>query len=237
MFHLRGIEETIREVISNPNTMAGEHYRLVRAKLSAMQKNVGLKSIMITSAIPNEGKTFSSCCLAGILAQEPGKKVLLIDADFRTSSAGRVLGVGRGPIGLADVLRSGVSGYADIERALIKCSEMELYLLPAGVLARNPAELLGSADFEAMMRHAQQHFNWIIIDSPPVLAVADASLIAPITDASLLVMHTGKTGSSLLKDAVKRIGPERICGVVLNRAKNLKTNRYYSYYQSQIKTS
>lgn len=234
-FRLKDAAPHVREVVVDPTTMAGEQFRLLRAKLSVMQKTVGLKSVVITSAVPDEGKTFTASCIAAIIAQDSNKKVLLIDGDLRTASAGNIFGIGRGTIGLSGLMQDGIPGTPDLlMRSLVKCADSHLYLLPTGPLVKQPAELLSSTAFEALMRQAQEFFDWVIVDSPPVLAVSDTNLIAPACDATLLVMHAGKTPSGLAKDAIKRIGPERICGVVLNRVRNLKMNQYYyAYYQKQ----
>lgn len=233
-FGLQHADAEIRNVITNSMGIAGEQFRLLRTKLSAMQKTVGLKSIMVTSAAPNEGKTFSATCLSAIMAQEPGKRILLVDADLRTANAGVALGVGRGTFGLSDLLRDSMSVTPELfESSLVKHADSKWYFLPAGPLISNPAELLSTPAFESLMRMAYEQFDWVVVDSPPVLAVSDANLLAGVCGGALFVMHGGKTPASLIKEAVGRIGPERICGLVMNRMRNLKLHHYYSYYQKQ----
>jgi polysaccharide chain length determinant protein (PEP-CTERM system associated) len=233
-FQLRDCDPLIREVLDNNMTVAGEQFRLLRAKLSAMQKGVGLKSVIVTSATPNEGKTFSAICLAGIVSQELSKRVLLIDADLRSANAGASLSVGRGSFGLTDLLRERTAISTDLfESSLFRCSGSNWYFLPAGPAVNNPAELLSTPAFESLMLLAHDHFDWVIIDSPPILAVSDTSLLTSICGGTLFVMHTGRTPASLVKEAINRIGPERICGLVMNRVRHFRTNKYYSYYQKQ----
>jgi polysaccharide biosynthesis transport protein len=234
-FQLQNAQSLIREVLGNHSTIAGEQFRLLRAKLSGIQKSTGLKSLIVTSAIPNEGKTFSATCLAGIMAQEAGKKVLLIDADLRTSNAGTMLGVGRGKFGLSDYLREVDSdGGALLGKSVVRAGDSNWYFLSAGTVVKNPGELLSSPEFTALIRLAQNEYDWIIVDSPPILVLADTNSIADVCHATLLVACAGKTSGSLVKDAVARLGSEHICGVVMNRVRHLKANQYYrSYYKKQ----
>jgi capsular exopolysaccharide synthesis family protein len=231
-FSLHNADTKVTQVVFNPMTVAGEQYRLVRASLSMMQKQNGVKSILIASAIPNEGKSFVAACLAGILAQETDKSVLLVHADMRTASGSKLLGVDqRKPlIGLSEVLQ----GTAHVEDALLKSSEINLYFLPAGKVDNDPTDLLSRPQFENLLRDASRRFDWVIIDSPPVLALADANLMVPLCDAALLVVRAGKTPANLVKDSIQRIGRERISGVLLNGCRSIKTSHYYKHYYPQI---
>lgn len=227
-FDLAGADQRIRYVL-DPLTETGEHYRLLRAKLSQLQKERGLRTLLVSSTVPQEGKTFTACCLAGVFAQEPGKKVLLIDADLRKPRAGKDLGIdspGQAP-GLSQVLR----GEIRAEDALLGSSDQEFFLLPAGPVPGDPAELLSSPLLEETIRSMSTRFDWVVVDSPPVLALADVSLIAPLCDAVLLIVRSGRTPSKMVKEAVERLGKDKICGIVLNRGRYPKSSKYYySYY-------
>jgi capsular exopolysaccharide synthesis family protein len=228
-FDLAAADRRIRNVIE-PLTLAGEQYRLLRAKLSLMQRQRGIKSLLVTSSVPVEGKTFTACCLAGVFAQEPGKRVLLIDADMRKPRAEQTLGVDVpiAPVGLSQVLR----GEKHAEDVLLSSSDSGLFLLPAGPVPDDPAELLSSPILELTIKNLSQIFDWVVIDSPPVISLADATLIAPLCDAALLIVRAGKTPSKLVLEAAQRIGKERICGVVLNRCRQSRaTYYYYGYYR------
>ncbi|PYS39651.1 MAG: hypothetical protein DMG14_13255 [Acidobacteria bacterium] len=234
-FSLDYADIRIKKVVLDPLTVSGEQFRVVRAQLSALQKKRNLSRILIASAIPNEGKTFSACCLAGILAQEPRKRVLLIDADVRTGSISHTLGIidaGRGK-GLADVLR----GSATLEESLVECSDLNFSLLPSGTIVQNPTEVLSSPEFERVMKDLAQFFDWIVVDSPPSLAMADADLLLRQCDAALLVVNADKTPLKLIRDAVERMGRDRICGVLMNRVRNLSSSHYYSRYYRQVSLS
>jgi capsular exopolysaccharide synthesis family protein len=212
------------------NSFGGEQYRLLRANFLLQQKERALKKILITSAVPGEGKTFTSCSLAGILAQEPGKRVVLIDADLRRPRAAQVLGCSDADnlAGLCHVLRGEVA----LEEALLKISGMELYLMPSGGRPKNPAELLSSPNLESAFRTLSESFDWIIIDSPPVLALADSILLASIADFTLLVVRSGFTPSKVIQEAIQRLNKERIGGIALNRVRQSEYSRYYHTYYS-----
>jgi capsular exopolysaccharide synthesis family protein len=134
------------------------------------------------------------------------------------------------PIGLSDVLQ----GSAHFDDAVFKCQELNLYLLPAGRPVNNPADLLSKPEFENLLREISQRFDWIIIDSPPILALADARVMAPFSDAMLMVVRAEKTPTNLVRDSIQRIGRDRICGVVLNGARHSKSAYYYGQYYKQI---
>src|SRR5262249_1648664 len=156
-----------------------------------LQKQNGTKCLLTVSTIPSEGKTFVAACLSGILAQETGKAVLLIHADMRTLAGSKLFGLqAREPlVGLSDVLQ----GVTSVDDALLKCSELNLSLLPCGRTVQNPTDLLSGPAFENLLRDVTQRFDWVIVDSPPMLALADASLMLPLCDAALMVVHAEKT--------------------------------------------
>jgi capsular exopolysaccharide synthesis family protein len=216
-------------IVLDPCAPEGEQYRLLRAKLSSIQKERTLKKILITSAAPNEGKTFTSCCLAGILAQETGKRVLLVDADLRRPSAAQMLGCPEpgNTVGLCQILRGEIAP----EEAMLKSVNMEMFLLPSGGVPPNPSELLSSPNLDRAMNVFAELFDWVLVDSPPILALADATLLAPVCDAVLVVVRSEHAPAKLIQEGVQRIGREKVCGVAVNRIKRrLYSNYYHRYY-------
>ena len=226
-FELAAAERRILSVL-DPLTLVGEQYRVLRARLEQLQKQKGTKTLLISSSIPQEGKTFTACCLAGVFAQEPGRRVLLIDADMRKPQVGRSLGVSfdTQTAGLSQVLR----GEKSAEQVLLSSATADLYLLPAGPVPRDPAELLSSPSLEMTIKRMAQVFDWVVIDSPPVISLADATLMAPLCDSVLLVVRTGRTPSKLVRESVRRLGKEKICGVVMNRSRPARSSYYYYNY-------
>src|SRR5262249_372894 len=152
--------------------------------------------------IPGEGKSFVAACLAGGLAQEAGKSVLLLQADIRTINSSKMLGVHRKEsfVGLNEVPQ----GLANCEGVLLKCAELNLYLLPSGKPVENAVDLLSKPEFENLLHDISQRFDWVIIDSPPILALADASVMAPLADATLMVVRAEMTPANLVKDSLER---------------------------------
>jgi capsular exopolysaccharide synthesis family protein len=225
-FDLAGADASIK-VVLDPLTDVGEQYRLLRAKLSLMQKQRGIKTLLVTSTVPSEGKTFTACCLAGVFAQEPGKRVLLIDADLRRPKAARDLGlVGNSEMsGLSQVLR----GEVPPQEVMLSSNSLNFYLMPAGSVPSDPAELLSSPLLEQTVSPLRDGFDWIVFDSPPVLALADASLLAPLCDAVLLVVRTDSTPVKLVKEAIARLGADKICGIIMNRGRRRDKSNYYYY--------
>jgi protein-tyrosine kinase len=224
----------VRTVL-DPITLVGEQFRLLRSRLDLIQKQRGIKKVLITSTIPEEGKTFTASCLAGLLAQEPGKRVVLIDADMRKPKSGWSLGLNGSMVrlGLSEVLR----GESQFQNALLTFANPEFCYLPSGQLPSNPSELLSSPMLESALKTAAEDFDWVIVDSPPIASLSDTVLLAPLCDAVLLVLRAGSTPSKLVKAAVDQIGRDRICGVVLNRQKQMPSSRYYYqyYYRSSRK--
>jgi succinoglycan biosynthesis transport protein ExoP len=231
VFSLRNGKASIREIILDPNCDASENYRLLQTRLVALRKTRPVKTILVSSAVPKEGKTFSACCIAGILAQEPGKKVLLIDGDLRKPSLTAMLGLDDKV--LPNDLSAVVRGRVELEKSIQRCSEVNLHFIPSGVSETGAADVLGSPDLEPIIRRCAEEFDWVVIDCPPILAAADVNLLARVCDTVLLVVRAGKTSANLVKESIHRIGADRICGVLLNRVRTVHSSyRYRSYRQS-----
>jgi capsular exopolysaccharide synthesis family protein len=152
---------------------------------------------------------------------------LLIDADLRRPKAARDLGLdgGREIAGLSQVLR----GEMAPQQVMLSSNSLNFYLMPSGSVPQDPAELLSSPLLEQTITPLKEGFDWIVIDSPPVLALADASLLAPLCDAALLVVRTDKTPVKMIKEAIARLGTEKVCGIVMNRGRRRDASNYYYY--------
>ena len=226
-FDLTQASQHLRSVL-DPFTLVGEQFRVLRSKLGLMQKQRGIKTLLVTSSVPDEGKTLTACSLAGVFAQETGKRVVLIDADMRKPKSGWNFGLNgsTGTAGLSEVLR----GAQEFRNGLLMSLNPEFHFMPSGPLPSNPSELLSSASLERTLKTAAANFDWIIVDSPPVLGLSDTQLISPLCDAVVFVVRAGFTPSKLVLEAVGQIGRDRICGVVLNRQKQSHTSRYYYQY-------
>ncbi len=226
-FDLTGAIAPIR-IALDPLTLIGEQFRLLRSRLDLTQKQRGIKTILITSTAPEEGKTFTASGLTGVFAQEAGKRIVLIDADMRKPRSGWSLGINGSSrdTGLSAILQ----GSIQFHDALLTSMNPEFCFLPAGPIPPNPSELLSSPALEQTLHAAAQSFDWVIIDSPPVLSLSDTTLISPLCDAVILVVRASSTPAKLVEDAVNRIGRDRICGVVFNRQTQIQSSRYYYQY-------
>ncbi|GAB5519499.1 MAG: polysaccharide biosynthesis tyrosine autokinase [Rhodothermales bacterium] len=209
----------------NPLSPASESFRRLRTNLQFSRPDKPVQTILVTSSGPGEGKTSMSSNLAVIMAQS-GRRTLYIDADLRRSTAHKVLGVPREP-GLVDVLFNPTQ----IDWGTYESSIEDLYLLPSGKSVPNPAEILGSRKMRDFLVRIRQEFDIIVLDSPPVLAVTDALLLAPYCDANVLVCSAKKTVWHSLqgsRDALLSVGVQP-SGVVLNRFDPKEAYGSYGY--------
>jgi len=172
---------------------AAEQYRIIRTKIHHHPAQP--RVLMVSSAMPGDGKTISAINLAGALALQEDLEVLLIDADFRRPTVAKLLGLSAGP-GLSEV----VSGKASIEEALVRVEQFpNLYVLTAGKNLPNAAEHLTSARWRALCDFFRTRFRYTILDSPPLGTVADCELLQLAADGVVLVVRLGHTDRQLLK--------------------------------------
>jgi polysaccharide biosynthesis transport protein len=218
---------------SRPRSQMAESYRALRTSLLLTFVGGPPKVILITSALPEEGKTTTSVNSAIVLAQK-GIRVLLIDADLRRPSIHKTLGMGP-KIGLSNVL----TGNATLEQAIIPSTVLpNLFILPAGTPPPNPAELLASVQMKTVLEELREQYDHIVIDTPPTLSVTDAVVMSTSADAVVLVIRSGQTTKPALRrarDILIQVNA-RVCGVLLN-AVDLNSADYYYHYEYQGKYS
>ncbi len=222
--HIPGETNESRLVASQPRSPIAESYRVLRTNLQFSTVDRHLCSVMISSASPDEGKSLMSANLAIVMAQA-GKRVILIDADMRRPSLHRIFGLTNGQ-GLSTAL---LEGGEYVNATLQKGPVEALQILPAGPLPPNPTELLGSRRMQDVMKLLCEQADFVILDSPPVLAVADASVLAAFVDGTLLVVDAGRTRRGRAErchQALVAVGAN-ILGVILNRYAGHKESYYY----------
>jgi polysaccharide biosynthesis transport protein len=211
---------------SRPQSQMSESYRALRTSLLLTSLGAPPKVIVMTSALPQEGKTTTSMNTAIVLAQK-GSRVLLIDADLRRPSIHKALGMGP-RAGLSNVL----TGNVPLKQAIISSQLLStLFILPAGTPPPNPAELLASTHMRELLAELRQQYDHIVIDSPPTLSVTDAVIMSTYADTVVLVIRSGQTTKHALRrarDILIRVNA-RISGVLLNAA-DLSSPEYYYYY-------
>ncbi|MBV9574379.1 MAG: polysaccharide biosynthesis tyrosine autokinase, partial [Acidobacteriales bacterium] len=216
---------------SRPQSQMAESYRALRTSLLLTSLGAPPKVILITSALPQEGKTTTSLNTAIVLAQK-GSRVLLIDADLRRPTIHKMLGLGP-KAGLSNVL----TGSASLSQTIVRSSLLPtLFVLPAGTPPPNPAELLASPNMAAVLDQLSEQYDHIVLDTPPTLSVTDAVVMSPRADAVVLVIRSGQTTKQALRRAreiLMRVNA-KVCGVLLN-AVNLHSPDYYYYYEYQGK--
>src|SRR5207302_3971763 len=204
-----------------------EAYKALRTNLLFSSVDREVKTIVVTSAGPDEGKSRTAANLAIVLAQA-GHPTLLVDADFRRPSQHRIFGRVRN-VGLSNLIVQDMP-----ESALFVPDNQvkELVILASGPTPPNPSELLGSAQMNALLARFRKHFDYVVIDTPPVNAVTDASVLAANMDAAILVVDTNKatyTGVQHAKQALDRVGA-KVLGSVMNKMKAAGGRYYYSEY-------
>jgi capsular exopolysaccharide synthesis family protein len=204
-----------------------EAFRLLRTNLQFLDLDQRPRSIVITSAVPGEGKTVTATNLAVALAQA-GRRVLLVDGDLRRPRVAPVLGLDSA-VGLTTVL----VGSAEIKQAIQVHEASGLHLLASGSKPPNPTEILQSRVTHDLILELQEMYDMVIIDAPPLLPVADAAVLATVADGAIVVTRHGHTTREQLEAAVSRLDRVggRLFGVVLNMVKRrAAADHYYNYY-------
>ena len=216
-----------------PQSQMAESYRALRTSLLLSNLGAPPKVIMITSALPQEGKTTTSINCAVVLAQK-GIRVLLIDADLRRPSIHKTLGMGPRS-GLSNVL----TGSATLQQTITRSTILpNLSILPAGTPPQNPAELLASTNMRDVLEELRGQYDHIVVDTPPSLSVTDAVVLSPRADAIVLVIRSGQTTKQALRrarDVLAQVNA-KVSGVLLN-AVDLSSPDYYYYYEYQSRYS
>jgi succinoglycan biosynthesis transport protein ExoP len=218
------IERSSRIVVhDDPRSPWADRFRLLRLRLKECWNADTMKTLLITSPLPNDGKSTIALNLATALAERGKRAVLLIGADFHHATLTERLGLSD-RCGLAECLEDGLNPFSVIRRL----EPLGWYLLPAGKAHGNPAELLQSGAVAEIKEELSQHFDWILIDSPPVIPMADALALKQRSDASLLVVRAGRTPAESVERAVTLLGRKHVIGIVLNGMERF--DRAYSTY-------
>jgi len=205
--------------------VGAEKFRTLRSRLYQIATAQPLKKLLVTSSTPAEGKTFVTANLAHSFVRQADRRVLLIDSDLRASRLHLHLGAPEKP-GLSEYLR----GDCDEFQVTQVGSDGNLCLIPGGREVSNPSELLHSERMKHLLDRMSLMFDWIILDSPPALAVHDASILADMCDGVLFVVRAGATDFELAEKASAEFREKNLLGVVLNRVE--KGDAYGDYYYS-----
>jgi capsular exopolysaccharide synthesis family protein len=212
-----------RLVWGQDHSVAAEKFRLLAHRLRRAKAKKPIQTVLVTSAVSAEGKSTIALNLAGILARH-GSRTLLIDADLRAPAIHTIVGFDSLG-GLSEVL----SGHISLDRALRRVDPVGLYLLAGGARLGNPVPLLEGPAFPSILKQVRESFEWIILDSPPLNPLADAQCIAPLSDATLLVVRWGITPRRELEQALAVLDESHLLGIVINMFDNPQ-DPYYAYY-------
>jgi capsular exopolysaccharide synthesis family protein len=214
-----------------PKSAIAEQYRILRTNFLSLRMRSGSKMILLTSAVPGEGKSVTAVNLALSLARQENLRVVLIDADMRKSSIPRWLGLKDRRAGLSTVLERG----GELDGSLVSLESPRLTVLPAGPVPDHPAELLESIAMKRVLATLKNQFDLVIVDAPPVLPVADPSILAAQADGVLLVVRAGKTQRKTVlaaQELLKKAKANIIGGVLTHVEYYLPGyRRYYHYYR------
>jgi len=212
-----------------------EEFRTLRSRLYHLREKMTLKTLLVTSALPKEGKSFTSANLAQVIVRQHGRRVLLIDADLRGPRLHLMLGTEPGP-GLSDYLQGRNDEFSIIQRGPME----NLFFMPSGTSIADPAELVGNGRLKILLQRVEPLFDWIIMDSPPAIPVSDASILAKACDGVLMVVRSNATPSDVARKARLEFPDQALVGVVLNGTSGDETpyaRYYYESYQKKATTT
>ena len=219
-------EKTMLFFNGDDNARGTEEFRTLRSRLYHTREKMPLKKILVTSALPKEGKSFTSANLAQVLVKQHGRRILLIDADLRGPRLHTMLGTTASP-GLSDYLQG-----ANDEFSIMQHGPMEnLFFIPSGQQISDPSELVANGRLKFLLQRVEALFDWIIIDSPPAVPVSDASVLAKSCDGVLMVVRSNATPVDMARRARLEFPDQALLGVVLNGMDSDATYSRY-YYES-----
>ncbi|PZX05931.1 capsular exopolysaccharide synthesis family protein [Psychrobacillus insolitus] len=224
----KNLKEIARKLIvkTSPKSFVSEQFRGARTNINFSMPDGELKTLLVTSSLPGEGKSTTSANLAYLFAQE-GKRVILIDGDMRKPTVHYTFHL-TNTIGLSNVLTKKVS----VMDALNETDLENLQIITSGPIPPNPAELLTASSMDDMITTLKETYDLIIFDAPPVLSVTDSQILANKSDGTVLVISAGDTDkvSALKAKELLLASKAKIIGTVLNNFKLEKDHHYYQYY-------
>jgi capsular exopolysaccharide synthesis family protein len=205
-----------------------EQFRTLRSRLYQVRDKQPLRTLLVTSSLPGEGKTFVANNLAHALARQQNCRVLLIDADLRRPDLHPGFGAPSSP-GLAEYLKGEAAEVTVIQKGLPEY----LCFIPGGSKPENPAELLANGRLKFLLQTIGPVFDWVILDSPPTLPVSDALMLAELCDGVLTVIRAAQTGFDSAQKSCQQLREKNLIGVALNCADDAAA--YGSYYSEELK--
>lgn len=224
---MEGLNLIAHNDLKNPAT---EAYRVIRTSIQFAQAGKELKTLAVTSCMPNEGKSITVANLAVVLTQA-GKSVLLIDCDMRNPTVHKNFNLSN-KVGLSSCISMGTA----LSDAVQKTSIEGLYALTGGVIPPNPSELLGSEQMKNVLQRAKEQYDYVLIDTPPVMPFTDALIVSRFVDGMILVIASAEVKVEMARDVKNQLvnAGANILGVVLNKVRSEHHGYgYYYYYGSK----
>lgn len=212
--------------LTDQGGLAAEKFRVLGLKLRHLRDRRKLKRIVITSSIPQEGKSLITANLALNQSRSKILKTVLIDGDLRRPELAKRFGFSRNLAGISEVLR----GERQLTEVVYKLEGTGLWFLPAGVTPENPIEVMQSGRLQPLLEQLEAFFDWIIIDTPPVLPLADTPLWMKLADGVLLVTREGVCEKKQLERTVEVIDRSTVLGVIVNSCESNEQKYYYARY-------
>jgi capsular exopolysaccharide synthesis family protein len=198
----------------NPHSPVAEQYRTIRSRISHREETTTIRTLLVTSPGPGDGKSMTVANLALTMAQEFQRRVVLVDADFRGSSIHSLFGLPGTP-GLAELL----AGEATLDDVMVQLPDYRLTIIPAGNTPQFPTELLSSSLMRRVVDTLRSRFDKVLFDMPAVTPLADVATFAPMADGVVMVVRAGVTLRPALNDALNVFDEEKVLGLVLNDTK------------------
>lgn len=220
---MEGLNLIAHNDLKNPAT---EAYRVIRTSIQFAQAGKELKTLAVTSCTPNDGKSMTVANLAVVLTQA-GKSVLLIDCDMRNPTVHKNFNLSN-KVGLSSCISMGTA----LSDAVQKTSIEGLYALTGGVIPPNPSELLGSEQMKNVLQRAKEQYDYVLIDTPPVMPVTDALIVSRFVDGMILVIASAEIKVEMARDVKNQLqhAGANILGVVLNKVRSEHHGYGYGYY-------
>ena len=217
-------EKTMLFFNGDDNARGMEEFRTLRSRLYHAREKMALKKILVTSALPKEGKSFTAANLAQVMVKQHGRRVLLVDADLRGPRLHTMLGTASSP-GLSNYLQGGNDEFSIMQRGPME----NLFFVPSGQQISDPSELVANGRLKFLLQRVEALFDWIIIDSPPAVPVSDASVLAKACDGVLMVVRSSATPVDMARRARQEFPDQALVGVVLNGTDGdaIPYSRYY----------
>jgi capsular exopolysaccharide synthesis family protein len=215
--------------LTSPGSFAAEQYQGLRLTIERLRRGRTLQLIAVTSPAAGEGKTLTAINLAGALARgAEGARVLLIDADLRRPAVARQLAIDAASKGLTEVV---ADPHTTLDSATQKLKPFNLSILTAGTRNGAVHQILRSSRLDAVLAEARQHYDYVVLDTPPLLPVFDSALLANAVDGVLMVVAANQTPRKLLGEALNMLDPAKVLGIVFNRDAKPMFGYYDAYYK------